>query len=210
MQARLASNRIARAAAVVLATIVLGGAGVGVTSALGRSTGAAKASRFPSPARTITARPIARVPRTLETGTAVEARQLGHRVFIDTLHGFALASVGQAQYPVASVDGGTTWRVSGPALHLNAAQAPLSVCEIGALNRLTYFAYGCGEVVDTTNDGGKHWWRTYLGGGSLAVVDNGGRLIALVEARSDSGSTAATWAYVSSDGGRRWHYENRL
>jgi len=167
-------------------------------------------SEFPSPAPTITARPISRVPGTLRPGSSVGTNELGDRVFVDNLHGFALASVGQAQYPAATTDGGTTWQVSGPALHLNAAQGPLNVCEVGAVNQRTYFADGCGEVVDTTSDGGKHWWRSSFGGGSLAVVDRGGRLIALIQALANSGKTATTWVYVSSDGGRRWHYENRL
>ncbi len=208
MQVLVASNRFARLATVVLATIVLGAAGA--TTASGRSARAAMTSEFPSPARTITARPIARVPGTLRPDSAVGARALGHRVFVDPLHGFALASIGQAQYPAATDDAGKTWRVSGPALHLDAAQGPLAVCEVGAVNQRIYFADGCGEVVDTTNDGGKHWWRSSFGGGSLAVVDNGGRLVAFIEAVSDRSSTAVTWVYVSSDGGRHWRYEDRL
>jgi photosystem II stability/assembly factor-like uncharacterized protein len=152
---------------------------------------------------------IARVPGTLHPDTIVRASDLGHRVFVDGAHGFALASVGQAQYPAATVDGGTVWRVSGPALHLDAAQAPLSVCEVGAASRRVYFAYGCGETIDTTDDGGKHWWRTLLDGGSLAVVDDGGRLLALVQGFGEA-TAALDWAYASSDGGRHWHYEPRL
>ncbi len=101
--------------------------------------------------------------------------------------------------------------MSGPALHLNAAQAPLVVCEVGALNRRIYFADGCGgETVDTTSDGGKHWWRTFFGGGVQAVLGSGGRLVAFVAVNSASGSSAATWVYVSSNGGRHWRYENGL
>ena len=210
MQAHVASTRLVKPAAIVLAGVVLGAAGGGAAAAAGRSTRAAVLSEFPSPARTVTARPIARVPGTVRPGSAVGAGELGHRVFIDTLHGFALASIGQAQYPAATDDAGKNWRVSGPALHLDAAQGPLAVCEVGAVNQRIYFADGCGEVVDTTNDGGRHWWRTSFGGGSLAVVDNGGRLVALIEVLSNSSSTAATWVYVSSDGGRRWHYERHL
>lgn len=204
------SNRIATLATVGLAMIVFGAAGAGVATASGRSTGEAATSRVPSPPRTLTAHTISPVPKTLPPGTPVEASELGHRTFVDAVHGFALASIGEAQYPAATVNGGKTWAVSGPALHLDAAQAPLGVCEVGAASQRVYFAYGCGEVVDTTNDGGKHWWRTDLGGGSLAVVNSGGRLLAFVEALSEGGSTAATWVYVSSDGGRHWHYENRL
>jgi hypothetical protein len=210
MQARVASSRIVRPATAILATVVLGVAGAGVTTASGRSTRAAVISGFPSPAHTITAGPIARVPGTLRPGSVVSARELGHRVFVDALHGFALASVGQAQYPAATVNAGRTWRVSGPALHLDAAQAPLAVCEVGALDQRIYFADACGEVVDTTSDGGKHWWRALFGGGVLAVVGSGGRLVAFIEASSESSPVAVTWVYVSSDGGRHWQYEDRL
>lgn len=210
MQERFAPSRLGKPAAVALATVLLAAAAAAATPASGRSPRAAIAAGFPSPARTITARPIPRVPRTLKPGSAISARELGNRVYVDSLHGFALASVGQAQYPAATVDAGKAWQVSGPALHLDAAQAPLAVCEVGAVNQRIYFADGCGEVVDTTNDGGKHWWRSSFGGGSLGVVDNDGRLLAFIEASSTSGTTTVTWAYVSSDGGKHWHYENRL
>jgi photosystem II stability/assembly factor-like uncharacterized protein len=80
------------------------------------------------------------------------------------------------------------------------------VCDIGAVDQRIYFAYGCGEVVDTTNDGGKHWWRSYLGG-SLAIVGSSESLVALNEGLSE-GPTAITWVYVSRDGGRIWHYDD--
>ncbi len=210
MQSNVTSHRIARLTTVALGLVVFGAGGAGAATALGRSTGEAAASRVPSPAHTITAHTITPVPKTLPPGTPVEAGELGHRTFVDAVHGFALASIGEAQYPAATADSGKTWALSGPALHLDAAQAPLGVCEVGAADQRVYYAYGCGEVVDTTNDGGKHWWRADLGGGSLGVVNSGGRLLAFVEALSESGSTAATWVYVSSDGGRHWHYENRL
>ncbi len=194
----------------ILVTAVLGTSGAVATAALGRTKGAPAPFRSLQPAPTLTARPIAPVPRTLRAGTAVEAGALGQRLFVDSMHGFALASVGQAQYPAITLNGGTSWQIGGPALHLDAAQAPLSVCAIGAVNRRVYFAYGCGEVIDTTNDGGKHWWRTFLGGGSLAVVNDGGRLVAFVDAFEANGSKASTLAYVSSDGGRHWHYEDHL
>jgi hypothetical protein len=210
MKVRVGTNRMVRFAAVSLAIAVFGAPVAAAPTALGRTRGAATPLRSHVPALTLTASPIASVPRTLRSGTAVEAGELGQRVFVDSMHGFALASVGQAQYPAITVDAGTTWQISGPALHLDAAQAPLSVCAVGAVNRRTYFAYGCGEVIDTTNDGGKHWWRTFLGGGSLAVAVDGGHLVAFVNALQTNGSKATTWAYVSSDGGRHWRYESHL
>jgi photosystem II stability/assembly factor-like uncharacterized protein len=202
------SVHVKRAFLVAVATtgaaLAAGGAGIALAS-----SGSARTSAAPTPAPVLTAVAITRVPGTLHPGTLVSSSDLGHRVFVDSLHGFALASVGQAQYPAASTDGGHVWRVSGPALHLDAAQAPLSVCEVGAISQRVYFAYGCGETIDTTDDGGKHWWRTFLDGGSLAVVDDGGRLLALVESFGEA-PTAVNWAYTSSDGGRHWHYEPRL
>jgi hypothetical protein len=207
---RLASHRIARTAAPIVAAVLIGAAGTGIATALGPSTKAATASSQ-SPAHTIAAGPISRVGGTLRPGSAVRAADLGHRVFVDALHGFALASVAGAQYPAASVDAGKTWRVSGPALHLDAAQAPLVVCEVGAVSRRVYFADGCGgETVDTTSDGGRHWWRAFFGGGVQAVVGSGGRLVAFVAVPDANGSRAVTWVYVSSDGGRHWRYESDL
>jgi photosystem II stability/assembly factor-like uncharacterized protein len=193
---RIATNRIGHATA-VLATVVACGATAGVALASGLPLGP------PVPPPAITAAPINRVPGTLKPGRVVGSTQLGHRVFVDARHGFALASVGQAQYPAASVDAGRTWRVSGPALHLNAAQAPFAVCEVGALSRLAYFADGCGGVVvDSTSDGGAHWSRASLGGTVLGVVATGARLTAFVHREGSLGPGALV--YVSTDGGRHW------
>ena len=60
---------------------------------------------------TVTGTLITRPARTLAPGTAVRSNELvGQRVFVDAAHGFALASVGQAQYPAATSNGGRTWR----------------------------------------------------------------------------------------------------
>jgi hypothetical protein len=160
---------------------------------------------------TVTATPIARVPNTLRPGHVVRSSTLGHRAFVDNTHGFALANVSNAQYPAATVNGGRTWRVNGPALHLNAAQAPLVVCEVGALNRRNYWAEGCGgQVVDTTNDGGKHWWRSLFEGGVLSVVSSGGRLLVLLESFTPGTASATIQVYVSTDKGRNWQFESGL
>ncbi|MHB8242037.1 MAG: hypothetical protein ACYDHN_08605 [Solirubrobacteraceae bacterium] len=160
---------------------------------------------------TVTATPIARVPNTLRPGHVVRSSTLSHRVFVDNTHGFALADVSGAQYPAATVNSGRTWRVNGPALHLNAAQAPLVVCEVGALNRRSYWAEGCGgQVVDTTDDGGRHWWRSLFEGGVLSVVSSGGRLLVFLESFT-SGSTSVTiQVYASTDKGRSWQLDSGL
>jgi photosystem II stability/assembly factor-like uncharacterized protein len=144
----------------------------------------------------------------LREGTIVRSRDVFKRVFVDSHHGVALAGVGQAQYPVATRDAGRTWRTSGPALHLDAAQAPLAVREIGALSRKVYFAAGSGEVVDATPDGGKHWYQTLFGGGVVGVIAANGELLALISGNEPATGTSAL--YGSTDGGRTWHREQNL
>ena len=155
---------------------------------------------------TVTGSLIKRPPRTLAPGSLVRAGALtGQRVFVDATHGFALASVGQAQYPAATSDGGRTWRTDGPALHLNAAQAPLSVTEIGAAGRRTVFAYGSGQVIDATSDGGRHWYRALFTGLPMAVVRNArGHLVAFVDGETGASGTSQ---YVSRNGGRIWRLD---
>jgi hypothetical protein len=185
-------------AAFVVVGVVLGLGSIGVSGAATRATAAAK------PPKTVTATLITRRKGTLATGSSVRAVAVsGQRVFTDAKHGLALASVGSAQYAVATADGGKTWKTYGPALHLNAAQAPLSVSFIGAVSRKTVFAWGGGQVIDGTNDGGKHWYSALFTTGSpVAVVrDIQGHITAFV----GSPSGGSTSRYVSKDGGRTWH-----
>jgi hypothetical protein len=192
-------RRTGMAAAVVIGALLASG----LVSVSGAARGAAAAAK---PSKTVTGTLVTRRPGTLAPGTAVApARVAGQRVFTDAKHGFALASVASADYAVASTDGGRTWKTDGPALHLHAAQAPLAVAFIGAVSRKTVFAWGGGQVIDATSDGGKHWYSALFGnGGPVAVVhDFAGHLRAFISA--SSGST--TWQYVSKDGGRTWHYQ---
>ena len=193
----VSSPRTVVAAIVGIAGLV-GAPGAGVA---GASTHAAPAA---TPLKVVTATRITRRPGTLAPGTRIRAAGLfGQRVFTDAKHGFALASAIDADYPVATADGGKTWRTNGPALHLHAAQAPLAVTFIGAINRQTEFAWGGGQVIDATSNGGKTWYSAlFTQGGPLAVArDVAGRLVALI---GSSGS--ATWEYRSTDRGRSWHY----
>lgn len=163
------------------------------------------------PVPTVTATPIARVPNTLRPGRVVRSSTLSHRVFVDNKHGFALANVSNAQYPAATANGGRTWRVNGPALHLNAAQAPFVVCEVGALDRRNYWAGGCGgQVVDTTNDAGRHWWRSLFQGSVLTVVSSGGSLLVFLESFTSGSVSATIQVYASTDKGRSWRFESGL
>lgn len=143
-------------------------------------------------------------------GTVVSSSRVGMRVFINNSHGFALATgVAQADYPVATADGGRTWRIAGPVLHRNAANAPDVVTQVGAARSATYFAYGGpggGNSVAVTRDGGKHWWRAYLYGAVYAVVP-------IHTVSGASGLLAfgnGPGAYCTSNGGRVWHYKSSV
>ncbi|HZU39670.1 MAG TPA: hypothetical protein VE992_01390, partial [Solirubrobacteraceae bacterium] len=140
----------------------------------------------------------------LTRGTKVRASRLGVRTFVNARDGFALADVGQAQYPANTTDGGRTWRIDGPHFHVNAANAPNVVTGTGAARSRVYFAYagpGGGQSVCTSTDGGKHWWRTYFHGEPVSLAYSGGRFITVVEV--GAGRFAG---YRSSDGGHTWHY----
>jgi hypothetical protein len=211
----VASGRLVKPVALVLTVVAVGSVLVGVSLAAQGSSKSAAMSGVPSPPAMVSATRIIGRRGALRPGTVVRSADLGVRVFPNAGHGFALASVGEGQYPAASVDGGRTWRVDGPVLHVNAAQAPLVVLQVGAASQRTYFAWGGpggGQVVDVTSDGGKHWWQAILGDVVMAVVASGdGRLIAFSQSTANSSPTSAvTWVYVSKDGGRHWRYNNRL
>lgn len=196
--------RIGRSMATVAAVAATGAIAALATSVATAASGVAAAGQT-----TVTGSLITRPPHTLAPGSAVRASALtGQRVFLDATHGFALAGVGQAQYPAATTNGGRTWQTDGPALHLDAAQAPLAVTEIGAAGRRTIFAYGSGQVIDATSDGGRHWYRALFNGLPMAVVRNGrGHLVAFVDGETGANGT---WQYVSKNGGRTWRLDSTV
>ena len=118
MRAVASPRKLVAAFAVV--AVVLGLSSLGAAARI-----IAAAAKAP---KTVNATLITRVHGTLAAGSKVRSSAVaGQRVFTDAKHGFALASVGSADYPVATADGGKTWKTDGPALHLDAAQAPLAV-----------------------------------------------------------------------------------
>jgi hypothetical protein len=209
------SSKLAKTVAAALALAILGALVITLSSTSPGATAAAVARRDPSPPPGVTAVLINRPADALRPGTVVRAAALGLRIFPNARRGFALADVDDGQYPATTIDGGTTWRVDGPPLHVNAAQAPLVVLQVGAANQHTFFAWGGpggGQAVYVTSDAGKHWYRAILGDIVMAVVaDSSGRLVAFAQAVTTSDeSTAATLVYVSKDGGQSWHYSTRL
>ncbi len=163
------------------------------------------------PAKTVTGSLIKRAHGTLAAGSKVRASTLGVRTFTDGKHGFALAAVGQAQYPAATVNGGKTWRTDGPALHLDAAQAPLAVLNLAAASRKLIFAYGGGQVIDATGDGGKHWYRALFDGLSMAVTRiPQGHLVGFIDTSASGSGSGQTRQYVSKNGGRTWRLDSTV
>jgi hypothetical protein len=207
-------------AALVAGAITLGSSLAGTLAGASAGTLAGTAGANPRPATvatgpqmTVTGSLITPPPGTLAPGSAVRARRIfGQRVFVTASRGFALAAVGSAQYPVATTNGGKTWKTNGPALHLNAAQAPLVVTTIGATTRRTIFAYGGGgQVIDATGDGGGHWYRALFIGVPVAVAgDPAGHLVAFIDQSVGSISGGATFQYVSKDGGQTWQYDTTV
>lgn len=169
------------------------------------------------PAVVVASRRGPSAPRGLRSGTAVRSADVGVRVFADSRHGFALASVSPGwTYPVATTDGGRHWQIAGPVFDVPAAQGATVVSQPGVAGPRTYFAWeqqGFDTVVDTTTDAGKHWWQASLPGGVLSVVGDlssvgpGGGLTAIVQGPSTGphGRGAFLWIYQSTTG-RRWTY----
>lgn len=167
-----------------------------------------------SPPHRFTARQMQPRPGAVARGTVVKSADLfTPRVFANASVGFALATVGSAQYPARSIDAGKSWRIDGPQVHIDAADGPEGVGYVGLAGPRTFFAYGS-SAVDVTTDGGRTWSETFLGELVVAVVPGPrDELVAYVQQQLDpSGRSlaAATWQYVSHDGGRHWVYSASL
>ena len=186
------------------AALVATGTGAGGATA---ATSPAHPAAGPAPRALITAGRMRARMGAARRGTIVPATALfTARVFPGAATGFALTNDGNAQYPALTVDGGRTWRIAGPQVHVDAADGPEGVGFAGTAGPRTFFAYGS-SVVDVTSDGGRTWWQAFLGEEVSAVsATPGGHLVAYVNQQTSQGDQAVTWQYVSRDGGRHWRY----
>jgi hypothetical protein len=199
-------GRLRRSATVTLTALLAGVLAVALSSSGGRPVAAAAApTAIP---KTVTAAKMpASSPAPLFTprGTIVSSSKLSAvRVFLGTKDAITInkgESLNGVSYPVATTDGGKTWRVDGSELHIPAANGPAVVTQWGAAAPSTYFIYGGpfgGNSVAVSTNGGKTWYRAFLMGAVPAVVaDSGTDLWAFANAPG---------AYHSTDGGRVWHY----
>ena len=150
----------------------------------------------------------------LRRGTRVGNDFSGTRTFATRRDGFALgnlsASEGGATYPLATIDGGKTWRIAGPIVNVPAAQGGADVSQAGVINARTWFmCCGLNTVVDVTSDAGRHWWAASLPGEVINVYagDNPhAPLIAVVRPFPTAHSRQRLWIYASRDG-RRWAFD---
>jgi hypothetical protein len=204
----LSSRRLLVLAVLAVTAAAAITAEVEISSAAARSAAPATAA---APPAIVTSQLIRHQRGTLRPGRRVRSSTIGHRVFVNSHVGFALADTGGAQYPATTVNGGQIWKTDGPALHLDAAQAPLVVTNIGAASKRTVFAFGGGQSVDATGDGGKHWWRAFLGEVVIATVPRlGGGLITVAQTGGSGLSAGRTLVYVTRDGGHHWRLDTRL
>lgn len=200
-------------AAAIAASAGLAAAGTALATGSARDVGASTTATPTPPQRLIARRMHPRrgaLPRGMRE---TPSNLFTARVFPTDRVGFALADDRSAQYPTLSTDGGESWRIDGPQLHVDAADGPEAVGFVGTAGAHTFFAYGS-SAIDVTTDGGRSWWETFAGELVMAVVPGmrGGELVAYVQqsASDRPASVAATWQYVSRDGGRTWRYSTAL
>jgi photosystem II stability/assembly factor-like uncharacterized protein len=189
-----------------------------VTGAIGAAALSGTAADASSPTRgaanalpkTMTGQVIKSRSGTLKPGSVLASKAIfSTRVFRTDRNGFALADSNGADYPVLTTNGGTTWKISGPALHVDAANAPAEVASVGVQGAKTDFAYGSGAI-DVTNNGGSTWYQVFPEANVTAVVAGARGLAAYVQALNAQGVVSGVAQYVSTDGGRHWTLSNEI
>ncbi|HET6915949.1 MAG TPA: hypothetical protein VFH56_07640 [Acidimicrobiales bacterium] len=98
-------------------------------------------------------------------------------------------------YPAISYDGGRRWAIDGPIFYIAAADGVSAVNTIAALSPTTAYAWGSGNFIRWTTNGGRQWWGAFFSN-SLEKVSFGD---ATIYPAGPAGPT-----YTSNDGGRTW------
>jgi hypothetical protein len=193
--------------------VLLAGAAVAAVLATAFSSSAPaqdRAARHPPAVRRLRAARLRSDTGRLRPGTVVNRKRVGERIFADGRHGFALGWVSSTLVPVSTRDGGRLWRIDGPRLYREAADAPAAISNIGLVVPRMFYAYGP-SVVDVTPDGGPGWWQTFFDGFVVAVVPGSHvDLVAYVQPFQSRANPRVTYQYVTRDGGRHWQYATAL
>ena len=148
-------------------------------------------------------------------GTAVRLSEVNDVAFATRRVGYALGGPFGSTFPLKTTNGGRSWFVDGPALFLPVADGAAAVGDLSATSADAY-SYGGdagGSSVVISNDGGKRWWRAWLGQAVVAVSQRGSDLWALAAGSTDSSAVNAIpplLLYDSSNGGRTWTYRSTL
>jgi hypothetical protein len=209
----LRSDRPMHHLLVVAATV---GAVAAASAALATASGAtssdaARAATGPKPSADATAhrmRPRPEMPNPKFGARIAVSALFGTRVFANAQVGFALAYDHYGStLPARTTDGGKTWTINGPQLHIDAADGAEAVSNVGITPHGTVFAYGS-SVVDVSTNGGRTWWEAALGENVTAVVPGAHGLVAFVQDQisNEHLNPQVTWQYVSTDGGHHWRY----
>jgi hypothetical protein len=202
-------THVSRVAATAGALALVSSAALAATSAA-TLVRAAHTASAPKPSAEITGRRMR--PRTgfptPTFGIVIPASDLfGNRVFTNSQIGFALENDGNEQFPARTINGGQSWKIDGPQVHVDAADGAEAVAYVGIISPNVEFAYG-GSVVDVSTNAGHTWWEAFLVGNVTAVVPGRQGLLAFVQqsVSSKHPNPIVTWQYVSTDGGKHWHY----
>jgi hypothetical protein len=141
----------------------------------------------------------------LKPGTVVHAPAFGsNRVFVNAKDGFALlVTRGGEIYPGTTTTRGRIWKIAGPVFFTPTADGPNAVSTVTAIAPRTFVAFGAGNFVRVSTDGGKRWWQTELGDETAAVVAADRGLVAFAQQTIGDSLRAVTWVYSSIDG-RHW------
>jgi hypothetical protein len=202
-------THLLRAAATAGALVAASGA-VPATTSGSTLVRTARTTSAPKPSAEVFARLMRPRPgvRTPKFGAAIPGSDLaGTRVFTDMQVGFGLTGDDGQTFPARTIDGGKTWTIDGPQFHVDAADGAEGVSFVGIVSPNEEFAYGA-SVVDVSTNAGHTWWEAFLGENVTAVVPGRQGLVAFVQQSTSSKhlNPIVTWQYVSTDGGRHWHY----
>jgi hypothetical protein len=177
----------------------------GVAVAENGPAGPASPTTSPLPDTKVTVRTIPRDHDLPANGTRVEVSRQDRRVFIDSQDGVALVSVREEAMPARTTDGGRVWRIDGPGLFTEeAADAAIIVDDLDAEDASTFYAYGGGNVVDITSDGGRVWRQATFQGLEASVSPVAKGLAAYVDQSNSTGSRGLTIQFYTTNGGRSW------
>ncbi len=149
-------------------------------------------------------------------GTEVPLNEVSSIAFATPRVGYALGGPFASSFPLKTVDGGRNWFIDGPAFFRPVADGASVVGDMTAASASEAYAYGGpygGSSIVITTDGGKQWWRAWLGQALLAVSQHGSDLWALAAGPTTSSSNALPpkmLLYDSGGDGRTWTYRSTL